>query len=69
MASNVCTVLETQASTESNHHGRNILVRKGTAHKTLKEIHVKAMVITLASFDVGRLKKSLKEEKKKDEEI
>ena len=33
-----------QASTESNNHGRNILVVKGTAHTKLKEIHVKARV-------------------------
>ena len=64
MVSNVCRVLETQASTESNRHGRNTLVGKGTAHITLKEIHAKAMVITLASFDIGRLKKSLEEEER-----
>ena len=57
MASNVCTVLEAQASTESNHYGRNILVVKGTAHARLKEIRVKATMIALASFDVGRLRK------------
>ena len=56
---NVCTVLETQASTESNRHGRNILVVKGTAHTRLKEIRAKATVIALASFDVGRLRKIL----------
>ena len=60
MASNVCTVLEAQASTESNRHGTNILIVKGTAHARLKEIHAKAMVIALA-FDVGHLKKSLKD--------
>ena len=53
VASNVCTVLETQASNESNRHSGNILVVKGTAHTRLKEIHAKAMVIALASFDVG----------------
>ena len=57
MASNVCTVLKTQASTESNHQGMNILVAKGTAHTRLKEICAKAMVIAFASFDVGHLKK------------
>ena len=57
-----CTVLETPASTESNRHGTNILVVKGTAHTRLKEICAKATVIALASFDVGRLKKSLKGE-------
>ena len=39
MASNICTVLETPASTESNRHSTNILVVKGTAHTRLKEIH------------------------------
>jgi len=63
MASNVCTVLKTQASNESNCCSSNILVVKGTVHKRLKVIRVKAMVIALASFDVGCLKKSLKEEK------
>ena len=48
--------------TESNRHGTNILVVKGTAHTRLKEIRAKATVIALASFDVGRLKKSLEEE-------
>ena len=62
MASNVCTVLENQASTKLNHQGTNILVVKGTAHTKLKEIHAKAKVIALASFDVCCLKKSLKEE-------
>ena len=57
MASNVCTVLETQASTKSNRHSSNILVVKGTVHRRLKEIHLKAMVIALARFDVGHLKK------------
>jgi len=42
---------------ESNHHGTNILVVKGTAHTRLKEICAIAMVIALANFDVGRLKK------------
>ena len=60
MASNVCTVLKTQASTESNHQGTSTLVVKGTAHTRLKEIRAKATVIALASFDVGRLKNSLK---------
>ena len=44
MASNV---LETQASTESNRHGTNIVVVKGTAHARLKEIRAKATVIAL----------------------
>ena len=51
-----------QAFTELNHQDTNILVVKGTAHTGLKEIHAKAMVIALASFDVGRLKTSLKGE-------
>ena len=55
MASNVCTVLKTQASTESNRHGTNVLIVKGTAHTRLKEIHAKATVIALASFDVPSL--------------
>ena len=54
MASNV---LETQASTESNCRGTNILVLKGTAHARLKEIRAKATVIALANFDIGRLRK------------
>ena len=66
MVSIICTVLETQASTKSNHHSRNILVVKGTAHRRLKEIRAKATVIALASFDVGRLKKSLKEEEEEE---
>ena len=57
MASNFSTVLETQASTKSNRHGRNILVVKGTVHTRLKGIRAKATVIALASFDVGRLRK------------
>ena len=57
MASNICTVLETKASTESNHKRRNILVVKGIADMGLKDIHAKATVITIASFDVGCLKK------------
>ena len=43
--------------TESNCHGTNILIVKGTAHARLKEIRAKATVIALASFDVGHLKK------------
>ena len=58
-------MLKTQASTESNHQGTNILVVKGTAHTRLKEIHAKAMVIAFASFDVGHLKKNLLEKTKK----
>ena len=68
MASNICRVLETPASTELNRHGTNILVVKGTAHTRLKEIHVKATVIASASFDEGRLKKSLKEDEEEEEE-
>ena len=64
MLSNVCTVLEPQASTESNRYGMNILIVKGTAHARLKEIRAKATVIALASFYVGCLKKSLKEEER-----
>ena len=58
MASSL-TVLETQASTESNHQRTNILVVNGTAHARLKEIRAKAMVITVANFDIGHLKKNL----------
>ena len=49
--------LETQASTESNYHGTNILVVKGTAHARMKEIRTKATVIAVANFDVGHLRK------------
>ena len=56
------------ASTKSNCNGTNILVVKGTTHTRLKEIHAKARVIALASFDIGRLKKSLKEDKEEEEE-
>ena len=48
-------MLETQASTKSNHHGTNILVVKGTVHTRLKKIHAEAMVIALARFDVAHL--------------
>ena len=65
MVSNVCTVLEIPASTESNCHGTNILVVNDTVHTRLKEIHAKAMVISLANFDVGRLKKEDEEEKER----
>ena len=60
MASNVCTMLETQGSTELNRHGRKILVVKGTVYTRLrlKEIRAKVTVIDLASFNVGRLKTS-----------
>ena len=62
-------VLETPASssTELNRNGMNILVVKGTVHTRLKEIHTKATVIALASFDVGRLKKSLKEDEEEEQ--
>ena len=62
MASNICTVLETEASTELNRHGTNILIVKGTAHARLKEMRAKAMVIALASFDVGCLIKGEEDE-------
>ena len=67
MASNVCTMLETQGSTKLNRHGRKILVVKGTVYTRLrlKEIRAKVTVIDLASFDVGHLKKNLLKEKKK----
>ena len=70
MASNVCTMLETQGSTELNRHGRKILVVKGTVYTRLrlKEIRAEVTVIDLASFDVGRLKKSLKGEEEEEEE-
>ena len=57
MASIDLTVLEPQASTESNRHGTNLLVVKGTAHARLKEIRAKATVIAVANFDVSRLRK------------
>ena len=59
--------MKTQASTESNHQGTNILVVKGTVHTRLKEICAKAMVIAFASFDVGHLKKNLLEEEEEEE--
>ena len=65
---NICTVLETPAFTKLNRNGTNILVVKGTEHTRLKEIHVKATAIVLASFDVGHLKKSLKEDEEEEEE-
>jgi len=46
---------------ESNQEGTNILVVKGTTHTGMKDVRTKAIVITSASFGVGRLKKSLKE--------
>ena len=58
MASNVCTVLETQASNELYHHSKNILVVKGTVHT--RDLCKIATVIALARFYVGCLKKSLK---------
>ena len=51
---------------ESNREGTNILVVKGTTHTGMKDVRTKAIVITSASFGVGRLKKSLK---KKDEQF
>ena len=68
MASNICTVLETPASTKLNRNGTNILVVKCTAHTRLKEIRAKATVIALASFDVGCLKKSPKEDEEEEKE-
>ena len=41
---------------ESNRKGTNILVVKGTTHTGMKDIHTKAIVITLASLDVGQFK-------------
>ena len=71
MASNVSTGLETPASTKSNRHGTTILVVKGTVHTRLEEIHAKATVIALASFDIVRLNNLLKKtkKKKKDEQV
>ena len=66
MASNICTVLETPASTESYRNSTNILVVEDTAHTSLKEIRAKSTVIVLASFDVGRLKTSLIEDEKEE---
>ena len=62
------TFVKTTASTELNRHSTNILIVKDTMHTRLKEIHAKATVIALASFDVGRLKKSLKEDEEEEEE-
>ena len=45
---------------ESNREGTNILVVRGTTHTGMKDICIEATVITLASLDVGQLKKSLK---------
>ena len=66
MASNICTVLETPASTELNRNSTNILVVESTAHTSLKEIRAKSTVIALASFDVGHLKTSLKEDEEEE---
>ena len=43
------------ASTKSNQKGTNILVVKGNVHTGLKDVCVKATVVTLASFDVDYL--------------
>ena len=48
--------MKTTASTELNRHSTNILIVKDTMHTRLKEIHAKATVIALASFDIDRLK-------------
>ena len=45
---------------ESNREGTNILVVKGTTQAGMKDVRTKAIVITSASFGVGRLKKFLK---------
>ena len=50
------TFEKTTASTEVNRHGTNILIVKDTTHTRLKEIHAKATVIALASFDIDCLK-------------
>jgi len=42
--------------------------RKGSLHTILKEIHAKATVIALASFDVGRFNKSLEDEEDEEDE-
>ena len=47
---------------ESNQEGTNILVVKGTTHTGMKDVCTKPIVITSASFGVGHLKKSLKDE-------
>ena len=39
---------------ESNREGTNILVVIGTMHTGMKDIRTKAIMITLASFDVGQ---------------
>ena len=41
---------------------------KGTAHTRMKVIGAKTTVKTSATFDIGRLTKSLKEKKKKNDE-
>ena len=48
---------------ELNREGTNILVVKGTTHTGMKDVCTKDIVITSASFGVGRLKKSLKRRK------
>ena len=39
---------------ESNREGTNILVVKSTTHTGMKDVHTKAIVITLGSFGVGQ---------------
>ena len=51
---------------ESNREGTNILVVKGTTHTGMKDICTEATMITLASLDVGQLKKSLKKDEQFD---
>ena len=51
---------------ERNREGTNILVVKGTTHTGMKDVRTKAIVITSASFGVGRLKKSLKKDEQFD---
>ena len=40
---------------ESNREGINILVVKGTTNTGMKDVGIKATVITLANFGVGQL--------------
>ena len=47
---------------ESSRESTNILVVKGTTHTGMKDVRTRATVITLASFGVGYLKKSLKKD-------
>ena len=40
--------------------GTNVLIVKGTSHTGMEETRGKTAMITLASSDIGRLKKCLK---------